>query len=306
MKEHGMPEGAIRTDMMTFQSDGTRCAGWVTYPRGEGPHPALVLVHGLGATHQMMLRQYEQAFAGAGIATLAFDYRNTGASAGEPRQRIAMRRQHADVKAAIEVLRTDLRIDAARIGIWGTSLGAMHALRVAAHRPDIAAVVVQCPIVHGPDAALRSGFTPMLRMTPPIVQDLWRVASGQARRYIPIVGQPGTTAVVTVPGAEEGWNSTAADGAIFDNRIAAANALGLAVISAKRKAAYIQAPVLVCVSAKETLMDVKHIYDVASKIPRAVVRSYDGDHFQIYHEPLVSSLLQDQIAFLRGEFDVRD
>ncbi|MDT7762030.1 MAG: hypothetical protein QOC63_1450, partial [Mycobacterium sp.] len=36
------------------------------------------------------------------------------------------------------------------------------------------------------------------------------------------------------------------------------------------------------------------------------VRSYDGDHFQIYHEPLVSSLLQDQIAFLRGEFDVRD
>ena len=67
-------------------------------PRGGGPHPAVVLVHGLGATHQMMLRQYEQAFAGAGIATLAFDYRNTGASEGEPRQRIAMRRQHADVK----------------------------------------------------------------------------------------------------------------------------------------------------------------------------------------------------------------
>ena len=92
-----MPEDAIRTDVMTFQSDGTRCAGWVTYPRGEGPHPAVVLVHGLGATHQMMLRQYEQAFAGAGIATLAFDYRNTGASEGKPRQRIAMRRQHADV-----------------------------------------------------------------------------------------------------------------------------------------------------------------------------------------------------------------
>ena len=53
-------------------------------------------------------------------------------------------------------------------------------------------------------------------------------------------------------------------------------------------------------------MDVKHVYDLASNIPRALVRSYDGDHFQIYHEPLVSSLLQDQIAFLRREFDVRD
>jgi uncharacterized protein len=141
-------------------------------------------------------------------------------------------------------------------------------------------------------------------MTPPIVQDMWRVTSGRPRRYIPIVGQPGTTAVVTVPGAEEGWNSTATGGAIFDNRIAAANAVGLAVISAKRTAVHIQAPVLVCVSAKETLMDVKHVYDVARRIPRAVVRCYDGDHFQIYHEPLVSSLLQDQIAFLRGEFHV--
>ena len=45
---------------------------------------------------------------------------------------------------------------------------------------------------------------------------------------------------MTVPGAEDGWNSTATDGAIFDNRIAAANAFGSAVISAKRKAAYIQ------------------------------------------------------------------
>jgi uncharacterized protein len=299
-----MSEAVIRTDTKTFQSGGTPCAAWATYPRGEGPHPAVVLVHGLGATHQMMLGRYEQAFAGAGIATLAFDYRNTGASQGKPRQRIAMRRQHADVMAAIDVLRADPRIDGARVGLWGTSLGAMHALRVAAQRPDIGAVVVQCPIVYGPGAALHSGFTPMLRMTPPIVQDLWRVTSGRPRRYIPIVGQPGTTAVVTVPGAEEGWNSTAADDAVFDNRIAAANAVGLAVISAKRKAAHIQAPVLVCVSAKETLMDVKHVYDVARKIPRAVVRSYDGDHFQIYHEPLVSSLLQDQIAFLRGEFHV--
>ena len=42
------------------------------------PHPAVVLVHGFGATHDMMLAQYEQHFAAAGIATLAFDYRNTG------------------------------------------------------------------------------------------------------------------------------------------------------------------------------------------------------------------------------------
>jgi pimeloyl-ACP methyl ester carboxylesterase len=252
----------------------------------------------------MMLRQYEEAFADAGIATLAFDYRHTGASEGTPRQRIAMRHQHNDVIAAMGFLQADDNIDANRIALWGTSLGAMHALRVAAQRRDVAAVVVQCPIVYGPGAALRSGIRPVLRMTWPIVEDVLRAAFRLRRRYIPIVGPPGSTAVVTVPGAEDGWRSTAAPGASFDNRIPAANALGLAVISAKRKARRIQAPLLVCVSTKETLMDTKHVYDVARAAPNTIVRSYGGDHFQIYHPPLVSELLTDQIAFLRRELHV--
>jgi uncharacterized protein len=288
----------------TFDSDGTRCSAWLTLPDGPGPHPALVLIHGLGATHQMMLRQYEQAFAAVGIATLAFDYRTTGASAGSPRQRLAMRRQHTDAVAALDFLKSDSRIDARRVGLWGTSLGAMHALRVASERHDVAAVVVQCPIVYGPGAALHSGLGPVLRMTPPIIEDVVRAVTGSTRKYIPIVGAPGSTAVVTAPGAKEGWNSTAPQDAPFDNRIAAANALGLAVISAKRKASKITAPLLICVSSNENLMDVKHVYDVAAAAPKVTVRSYDGDHFQIYHPPLVSTLLADQTAFLRKELHV--
>ena len=88
----------IPTEQVEFCSHGIRCAAWLTLPasghshsdsctrnrggsgcgctnRGEGPHPAVVLVHGLGATHDMMLAQYEQHFAAAGIAELAFDYR---------------------------------------------------------------------------------------------------------------------------------------------------------------------------------------------------------------------------------------
>jgi len=293
-----------QTNRVSFDSHGTRCAAWVTYPDGERAHPAVVLIHGLGANHQMMLRRYEQALAGAGIATLAFDYRNTGESEGNPRQRIAMRRQHKDVAAALEFLQADRRIDANRVGLWGTSLGAMHALRMATERPDVAAVVVQCPIVHGPGAVLHSGIAPLLRMTTPIAQDLWRAAFNLPRRYVPIVGPPGSSGVVTVPGAVEGWNSTATDGATFDNRIAAANVLGLAMISAKRKATRIKAPVLVCVSRRETLMDVKHVYAVARKVPNVVIRAYDGDHFEIYHPPLVAELLADQTAFLRRELHV--
>ena len=58
--------------------------------------------------------------------------------------------------------------------------------------------------------------------------------------------------------------------------------LGIAPSSAKRGAAKIKAPLLVCVSRRETLMDPRHAEDVAAAAPRGVVRHYDGDHFQIY------------------------
>ena len=93
----------LPTQRVDFRSDGTRCSAWLTLPPGAGPHPAVVLVHGFGATHDMMLPQYEQHFAAAGIATLAFDYRYTGASDGEPRQHISLRKQRADVAAALDV-----------------------------------------------------------------------------------------------------------------------------------------------------------------------------------------------------------
>ena len=287
-----------------FDSGGTRCAAWLTYPDGPGPHPAVVLIHGLGATHQMMLTQYEQAFSAAGVATLAFDYRTTGASAGSPRQRLSMRRQHADAQAAYDFLKSDTHIDARRVGLWGTSLGAMHALRLSSERSEVAAVVVQCPIVYGPGAALHSGLGPVFRMTPPIIEDVVRAATGSGRKYIPIVGAPGDTAVVTAPGALHGWNSTAPKDSPFDNRIAAANTLGLAVISAKRKASKITAPLMICVSSNENLLDIKHVYDVAGSAPKATVRSYDSDHFEIYHPPLVHTVVADQTAFLRRELRV--
>jgi pimeloyl-ACP methyl ester carboxylesterase len=292
------------TSPTAFTVDDTRCAAWITLPNRPGPHPAVVLVHGLGATHDMMLSQYEQHFATAGIATLAFDYRHTGASGGSPRQRISMRRHRADVHAALDYLRARIDIDAERIGLWGTSLGAMHALRVAAGRHDLAAVVVQCPIVYGPAAAARSGPRAVARLSPAVVADVARLLLGRRRRYVPIVAAPGGTALVTVPGALDGWNSTTPPGAMFDNRIAAANAFGLATVTATRHALRITAPLLVCVSDNETLMDPRYAELVAARAPRGTTRHYAADHFEVYHPPMLTTVLADQTQFLMEHLHV--
>jgi pimeloyl-ACP methyl ester carboxylesterase len=295
----------IPTERIDFRSDGTRCAAWLTMPAAAGPHPAVVLVHGLGATHDMMLAQYEQHFAAAGIAVLAFDYRNTGASDGQPRQHISTRGQCRDVDAALAYLASRSDIDSTRIGLWGTSLGGMNVIRVAAARDDVAAAVVQCPIVHGPAAARRLGVLASLRMSPAIAEDVFRVATRRGRRYVPIVGPPGSLAMVTVEGAEAGWNSTVPPGGLFDNRIAAADAVAMVTTSAIRHARHVRAPLLVCVCDRESLMDPAYAALVARRAPKGVARHYDSDHFDIYHPPLVSRVLADQTAFLQEHLGVR-
>ena len=283
----------------SFESQGTPCAAWLTLPSGTGPHPVVVLAHGLGANHSMALARYERHFAAAGLATLAFDYRNLGESGGTPRQHLSLRRHRQDIAAALDFVRELPGIDPHRVALWGTSLGAMHVLKVAADRPELCAVVVQCPIVDGPATLRRIGFGPALRLGPAIAEDVVRGILGRTRRYVPIVGRPGSLAAVTVAGAQDGWNSTVDPGGSFDNRITAASVPQIAVTSAKRAARRIAAPVLVCVSGRETLMDPRHAEDVARRAPRGVARRYDGDHFQIYHPPLLAQLLADQTAFLR-------
>ncbi|RDH78050.1 alpha/beta fold hydrolase [Mycolicibacterium moriokaense] len=295
----------IPTRRVDFQCRGTRCAAWLTLPRGDGQHPAVVLAHGFGATRVMMLPQYEQHFAAAGIATLAFDYRRTGESDGTPRQHISLSDQRADVAAAVDFIKDQGAIDAGRIALWGTSLGGMNVLRVAADRDDIRAAVVQCPMVHGPAAARTLGVGAALRVTPLIVADAVRALLGRGRTYVPIVGPPGSTAVVTVPGAEEGWRSTVPAGGHFDNRVAASDALGLVWTSALRRAPMITAPLLVCVCDRENLIDPRYVDVVASRAPKGQARHYDSDHFEIYHPPLVERALADQTAFLRKHLDVR-
>ena len=256
-------------------------------------------MHGFGATHDMMLPQYEQHFASAGIATLAFDYRNTGASDGQPRQHISLRAQRADVAAALSFAMSRADIAPARVGLWGTSLGGMNVLRVAAARDDVAVAVVQCPMVHGPAAVRSLGVVAPLRLAPYIAVDAVRAVLRGGRRYVSIVGPPGSLAVVTIAGAEAGWNSTVPPGGQFENRVAAADAVGLVVTSALRHARHITVRMR---PGKPHRSEIRGAGRAAA--PRGVARHYDSDHFEIYHPPLVERVLADQTAFLREHLDV--
>jgi dienelactone hydrolase len=287
------------TEKTWFPSGRERCAAWVTLPEGPPPHPVVVLVHGGGAVHDMKLPQYERTFRAAGLAVVAFDYRHFGASDGQPRQLLRVRRQLQDLDAALAYVASHPALDTGRVALWGTSFGASHVLTATARHPELAAAVVQCPILRGRAPALASGWRTLARLTWPIAADLLRVATGRARRYVQIAGRPGDLAFVTIPGALEGWHAVAQGSATFDNRVAAASGLGLLAYDASRRAPHIRCPLLVCVSDHEDLMDPALAVKVAQRAPHGQAIHYPADHFQVYFPPLFDRMVADQVGFLR-------
>lgn len=286
----------IRT---TFPSGSDYCAAWLTLPKGDGPHPVVLLIHGGGATHSMMLAQYEKWFSAAGFAVVAFDFRHLGESGGLPRQLFSLRRYFEDIEAALAFIAARPELDAKRVALWGTSMGASHVVTMAARRPDIAAAVIQCPILQGRAPMLRSGLWHMLRFTGPIISDTVRALFGRNRRYVPLVGRPGELAFVNLPGAYEGWHSVVPPGAQFDNRIpAGGSTLQVLFYNAAASARNVRCPMLVCVCDNEELMDPAIAVKAAADAPRGIAKHYAADHFSVYHPPIVERMVADQIAFL--------
>jgi pimeloyl-ACP methyl ester carboxylesterase len=288
----------MTTEPARLPSQDGACAAWVTLPDGHGPHPAVVLVHGFGATHEMALHNYEERFSAAGFAVVAFDYRNNGDSPGEPRQFFSVRRMLADVHAAITYAGAHPEIDPTRIALWGTSFGASHVITTAAHDRRVAAAVVQCPMIATLGSTLGLGVTHLLRLTPPITQDLLRRATGRPPRYVPIAGRPGETAMVATAGAYEGWHGLVPQTAPFDNRTNAAMALDFLTYRVDRQARHVQCPLLVCVSDRENLMDPAIATKIAADAPHGEAIHYDADHWTVYQQPQLDQLTADQTRFL--------
>ncbi len=296
----------IPTERVDFSSGGIRCAAWLTLPAGAGSTS--------GRRAGARARRDARHDAGAVRAALRRGgHRDAGVRL--PQHRRLRRSIRANTSRCASSATTSLRhsttsksrpeVDGGRIGLWGTSLGGMNVVRVAAARDDVAVAVVQCPIVHGPGAARRLGLLAALRLTPAIVEDAVARGLRRGRRYVPIVGPPGSSRWSPSPAPKPAGTPRFRRAGAFDNRIAAADAVAMVTTSALRHARHVDAPLLVCVCDRENLMDPAYAALVARRAPRGVARHYDSDHFAIYHPPLVAGVLADQTAFLQEHLGVR-
>ena len=114
--------------------EATTLAGILRSPNPAHPSPTVVLIAGLDSTKEEF-REVERSFLDRGLATFAFDGPGQG-EAGD----LAIRADWENVAAAVlATLAEQPEVDAARVGVWGVSLGGYYAARIASADLGVAA-----------------------------------------------------------------------------------------------------------------------------------------------------------------------
>lgn len=288
-----------------FDSDGTTCVGRF-FPAADGTSdsadaPVVVLGHGFGGTVDSGLAPFAERLSAAGFAAFAFDYRYFGASEGQPRQRISIRAQIADFRAACTAAAAQPGVDARRLVVWGVSLAGGHVFEVAATTPGVAAAVALTPLVSGPAAAVAA--LPQHRPSTLLRSTVtgWRSAlaqrAGRGPATIPLVGRPGELATLTADGYYEAYLAMA--GPTWRNEVDAGVGMQLGGYRpAAKHAKSIRCPMLVQIADFDRGAPPQAAAKAAFAA-RAEVRHYPCDHFDVFAGGAwFDHVVDHQIAFL--------
>jgi dienelactone hydrolase len=283
---------------ITFRSGGIDCAAWLYLPASRGPFPTIVMGHGLGGIRQMRLDAFAERFQAAGYACLVFDYRHFGASGGEPRQLLDIKRQQQDWEAAIAHARTRPELDPDRIITWGTSFGGGHSLLTASRDHRLAAAIAQCPFTDGLASALTNSPITTARLTSRAVRDVISARRGGAPVYADTAGAKNSAAFMTSPDSIPGYLALVPDGTAFRNQLAARFALQIARHRPGRRAKDITCPILFCICETDTVAPAGPTKRYAAQAPRGETKVYPDGHFDIYIGDAFERVITDQLAFL--------
>jgi len=288
-----------------FKSKGVTCRAWFYPAQGDALSssagvPCVVMAHGFGGTRDAGLEPYAEKFAAAGLAVLLFDYRHFGASDGEPRQLLSVRRQLADWAAAIRVARAQQSVDGARIALWGSSFSGGHVIAAGAADGKVAAITSQGPMMDGLAAvhnvARYAGILQLLKLAWAGLIDTIGNLAGADPYYIPIVGRPGTLAAMASEDAYDGFHAIAP--ADWRNEVTARTALALSLYRPGRRANRLPCPTLIQICDHDSVAPVYAAEAAALHAgPRATERHYHIGHFDIYRDAGFRQSSADQLAF---------
>jgi acetyl esterase/lipase len=284
---------------VTFKVSGTSVSAWLYLPENlSAPVPCIVMGNGFGGTKDMIMESYALRYQEAGFAVLAFDYRHFGESEGEPRQLMLIQNQLEDYAAAVEYARGLKEIDPAKIALWGTSASGGYVILVAAKNANIACVVAQCPgLDHRASEKMfkeRLGIKHFLRLFVHGQRDMMRSRLGLSPHKIPIVGKPGTMAVLPLADAYDGYGRLVPEN--FINELCPRVVLRSHGFRPDKQIQNVRCPILIQICDHDTLAPTSP--ETEEELRKyAELKRYPIGHFDIYVGDDFERAVCDQLDF---------
>jgi uncharacterized protein len=279
---------------------GDEIDAWLYLPEGPGPHPVVVMAHGIGGVKAAGLAPFAERFADGGFAALVFDYRHWGASTGEPRQMLSVRRQLADYRTALAWARAHEHCDPARIFVWGTSFAGMHIVELAASEPGLAGAIAQCPLVDGLAGVAKIPLSRGLRLTAHGLADLIGSALGRPPHYLQVSVPPGHFGLIATEDAMDGLARLDPGDDSWPNDITARSVLDVTMHRPARRAGRARCPLLMVVAEDDTMAPTGPAVRVASRAPRGELYRSRGGHYDVYSGGLDhENVVRVELEFLR-------
>ena len=125
-------------------ASGDDLDAWLYLPAGDGPHPAVVMAHGIGAIKAGGLAPFAERFCREGFAAVVFDCWQWAARTGSP-VRSCPFCASARITARSSAGRPRSPALIRRIFAWGTSFAGMYIVELAASDARLAGAVAISP-----------------------------------------------------------------------------------------------------------------------------------------------------------------
>ena len=122
----------FRREEIAFTNGDIRLSGALSLPNNNGPHPAIVFIHGSGPGDRDELRFIADFFLVNGFATVVYGKRTNWVAS-------SFSDLADDALAAVQVLKS--RADIRAVGLWGVSQGGWLVALAASRSPNIAFII---------------------------------------------------------------------------------------------------------------------------------------------------------------------
>lgn len=278
---------------------GSEIAAYVYRPEGGTEVPCIVMAHGFTATRDQALPAYAERFVNEGYAVVLFDYRHFGASRGEPRQHLNIRKQHEDWRTAIAYARALPFVDPERIVLWGSSFSGGHVVAVGSKDPRVAAVLAQVPFGDGVATLLSFPLKPTLQIAGLAILDQLGALLRRKPVMVTTAAKKGELAILTADEALPGFLSIDPPNSLWRNEFTARLFLRVPFYRPVAMARKLQAPLLVSVADKDQTVPPEPALKMGENAPRGEVLRYPIGHFEVYLGAPFEIAIADQISFLK-------